>query len=318
MIMKIQKPEQQLPNLKALSYSPMSSASISCERQVLAPFSESSLEDFHPVTLLDTPPLLLSENELYPGEETCELSSVTNLNGMEDSGGGGTGVKKKRKKKEQGEEKETKPKKKKEPKKEKVKESKKVKEAKEPKQPKNPKEPKKPRKPKEPKPPKEKKANSETVTKPKSKKTSKEQGPTPVEKKKKGKRKAELCEDSLEGEFSMLNSGSQSTEESTESLDSQKRRSGRQVKRRKYNEDLDFKVVDDDGETIAVLGAGRASALSASTLAWQAEAYAKLLYQVGKHMLCMCETLLTGVTLPGDTAHSLFSIVPPCNHKYIG
>ena len=34
---------------------------------------------------------------------------------------------------------------------------------------------------------------------------------------------------------------------------------------------LDFKVVDDDGETIAVLGAGRTSALSASTLAWQAE-----------------------------------------------
>ncbi|KAG9473843.1 hypothetical protein GDO78_004248 [Eleutherodactylus coqui] len=271
MIMKIQKQEQ-LPNLKALSYSPMSSASISCERQVLAPFSESSLEDFHPVRLLDTPSRLLPENELYPGQETCELSSVTNLNGMEDSGGGGTGVKKKRKKKEQGEEKETKPKKKKEPKKEKVKETKKVKEpkeAKEPKQPKIPKEPKKPRKPKEPKPPKEKKANSDTVAKTKSKKTSKEQGPTPVEKKKKGKRKVELCEDSLEGEFSVLNSGSQSTEES-ESLDSQ-RRSGRQVKRRKYNEDLDFKVVDDDGETIAVLGAGRASALSASTLAWQAE-----------------------------------------------
>uniref|UniRef100_A0AAY4EUP8 DNA helicase n=1 Tax=Denticeps clupeoides TaxID=299321 RepID=A0AAY4EUP8_9TELE len=48
-------------------------------------------------------------------------------------------------------------------------------------------------------------------------------------------------------------------------------RSGRQVKRRKYNEDLDFKVVDDDGETIAVLGTGRISALSSSTLAWQAE-----------------------------------------------
>ncbi|XP_075701737.1 chromodomain-helicase-DNA-binding protein 6 isoform X3 [Rhinoderma darwinii] len=271
MIMKIQKPEQQLPNLKALSYSPMSSASISCERQVLAPFSESSLEDFHPVTLLDTPSRLLAENELYPGQETCELRSVTNLNGIEDSGGGGTGVKKKRKKKEAGQEKETKPKKKKEPKKEKVKETKKVKEPKEAKEPKNPKEPKKPRKPKEPKPPKEKKANSDTVPKTKSKKTSKEQGPTPVEKKKKGKRKAELCVEGLEGELSMLNSGSQSTEESTESLDSQKRRSGRQVKRRKYNEDLDFKVVDDDGETIAVLGAGRASALSASTLAWQAE-----------------------------------------------
>lgn len=41
------------------------------------------------------------------------------------------------------------------------------------------------------------------------------------------------------------------------------------MKRRKYNEDLDFKVVDDDGETIAVLGAGRTPALSASTLAWQ-------------------------------------------------
>uniref|UniRef100_A0A8C5HEW9 Chromodomain-helicase-DNA-binding protein 6-like n=1 Tax=Gouania willdenowi TaxID=441366 RepID=A0A8C5HEW9_GOUWI len=45
----------------------------------------------------------------------------------------------------------------------------------------------------------------------------------------------------------------------------------RQVKRRKYNEDLDFKVVDDDGETIAVLGAGRISALNATALAWQAE-----------------------------------------------
>uniref|UniRef100_A0A8C6UCS9 DNA helicase n=1 Tax=Neogobius melanostomus TaxID=47308 RepID=A0A8C6UCS9_9GOBI len=53
------------------------------------------------------------------------------------------------------------------------------------------------------------------------------------------------------------------------SLPFQKRRSGRQVKRRKYNEDLDFKVVDDDGETIAVLGAGRISALNATALAWQ-------------------------------------------------
>lgn len=43
------------------------------------------------------------------------------------------------------------------------------------------------------------------------------------------------------------------------------------MKRRKYNEDLDFKVVDDDGETIAVLGTERIPALSSSTLAWQAE-----------------------------------------------
>lgn len=43
------------------------------------------------------------------------------------------------------------------------------------------------------------------------------------------------------------------------------------MKRRKYNEDLDFKVVDDDGETIGVLGSGRIAAMSSSTLAWQAE-----------------------------------------------
>uniref|UniRef100_A0A8C5HD88 Chromodomain-helicase-DNA-binding protein 6-like n=1 Tax=Gouania willdenowi TaxID=441366 RepID=A0A8C5HD88_GOUWI len=60
-------------------------------------------------------------------------------------------------------------------------------------------------------------------------------------------------------------------EDSQDALDNAKRRSGRQVKRRKYNEDLDFKVVDDDGETIAVLGAGRISALNATALAWQAE-----------------------------------------------
>uniref|UniRef100_A0A8C5B300 Chromodomain helicase DNA binding protein 6 n=1 Tax=Gadus morhua TaxID=8049 RepID=A0A8C5B300_GADMO len=41
--------------------------------------------------------------------------------------------------------------------------------------------------------------------------------------------------------------------------------------RRKYNEDLDFKVVDDDGETIAVLGTGRIGAFNATALAWQAE-----------------------------------------------
>lgn len=77
--------------------------------------------------------------------------------------------------------------------------------------------------------------------------------------------------ESLELDQSLPNPSLQSPEEPSESADSQKRHSGRQVKRRKYNEDLDFKVVDDDGETIAVLGAGRTSALSASTLAWQAE-----------------------------------------------
>ncbi|XP_022614440.1 chromodomain-helicase-DNA-binding protein 6, partial [Seriola dumerili] len=96
----------------------------------------------------------------------------------------------------------------------------------------------------------------------------------PVEKKKKGKRRnqevavQEGAESDDTTSMSALNMGG---EDSQDPLDNAKRRSGRQVKRRKYNEDLDFKVVDDDGETIAVLGAGRISALNATALAWQAE-----------------------------------------------
>ncbi|XP_013870801.1 chromodomain-helicase-DNA-binding protein 6 isoform X2 [Austrofundulus limnaeus] len=95
-------------------------------------------------------------------------------------------------------------------------------------------------------------------------------GTTPVEKKKKGKRRNQEVQEAGESDdttsMSALN-----MEDSQDPLDNSKRRSGRQVKRRKYNEDLDFKVVDDDGETIAVLGAGRISALNATALAWQAE-----------------------------------------------
>uniref|UniRef100_A0AAY4EVT2 DNA helicase n=1 Tax=Denticeps clupeoides TaxID=299321 RepID=A0AAY4EVT2_9TELE len=99
-----------------------------------------------------------------------------------------------------------------------------------------------------------------------------EHGAVPPEKKKKGKRKSEALPDGGESDdtTSLTTVGAEG-EESSDPLDSAKRRSGRQVKRRKYNEDLDFKVVDDDGETIAVLGTGRISALSSSTLAWQAE-----------------------------------------------
>uniref|UniRef100_A0A8B9FFA5 Chromodomain helicase DNA binding protein 6 n=1 Tax=Amazona collaria TaxID=241587 RepID=A0A8B9FFA5_9PSIT len=195
---------------------------------------------------------------------------------MQDTGGGGTGVKKKRKKKDLGEQDggektavEVKPKRRREPK-----EPKEPKKAKEPKKPKEPKQrevakkPRKPREPKAPKEPKDKKSGSEPGPRARAKKSSKD---TPVEKKKKGKRKNEIPVDSLDLDQDLLSPSVQSPEESAESADSQKRRSGRQVKRRKYNEDLDFKVVDDDGETIAVLGAGRTSALSASTLAWQAE-----------------------------------------------
>ncbi|XP_029906908.1 chromodomain-helicase-DNA-binding protein 6 isoform X2 [Myripristis murdjan] len=99
-------------------------------------------------------------------------------------------------------------------------------------------------------------------------------GAAPVEKKKKGKRRNQelVAQEGAESDdaasLSALNLGG---EDSQDPLDNTKRRSGRQVKRRKYNEDLDFKVVDDDGETIAVLGTGRISALNATALAWQAE-----------------------------------------------
>ncbi|XP_047438274.1 chromodomain-helicase-DNA-binding protein 6 isoform X2 [Mugil cephalus] len=99
-------------------------------------------------------------------------------------------------------------------------------------------------------------------------------GAAPVEKKKKGKRRKQepAVQEGVESDdatsMSALNMGG---EDSQDPLDNAKRRSGRQVKRRKYNEDMDFKVVDDDGETIAVLGAGRISALNATALAWQAE-----------------------------------------------
>ena len=49
-------------------------------------------------------------------------------------------------------------------------------------------------------------------------------------------------------------------EESTETAESQKCRSGWQVKCRKYK-DLGFRVVDNDRETITVLGASRTSIL---------------------------------------------------------
>ncbi|XP_077385171.1 chromodomain-helicase-DNA-binding protein 6 isoform X2 [Festucalex cinctus] len=99
-------------------------------------------------------------------------------------------------------------------------------------------------------------------------------GAAPVERKKKVKRRKltvalpEGAEESDDTTSLSVNTGG---EDSQDPLDNAKRRSGRQVKRRKYNEDLDLKVVDDDGETIAVLGAGRIAALNATALAWQAE-----------------------------------------------
>ncbi|KAL2090640.1 hypothetical protein ACEWY4_012903 [Coilia grayii] len=216
-------------------------------------------------------------------------------NSEEDDGGGGGGarVKKKRKKKDKKDsgaaawqkaerESESKPKKRKElkeilPRKSKapkeVKEAKEVKESKKFKELKSPKEPKKGRKGREAKP-KPVAADCKATSSPPRQRgrKPKEQGVVPPEKKKKGKRKSEIQQEALESDdTASLTAVAVGGEESSDPLDSAKRRSGRQVKRRKYNEDLDFKVVDDDGETIAVLGAGRMGALSASTLAWQAE-----------------------------------------------
>ncbi|XP_068768115.1 chromodomain-helicase-DNA-binding protein 6 isoform X1 [Struthio camelus] len=280
MIMKIQKKEKQPPSLKVLSRSPMSDASDAWECKAQDHFASDEKEDEvpHQVTATDVDSQCQCPEEEPDGAPQKRTAAQ---NGMQDSGGGGTGVKKKRKKKELGEqeggekaavEKEVKPKRRREPKE--PKEPKKVKEPKKPKEPKQKevaKKPRKPREPKTPKEPKDKKSSSEPSPRARPKKSSKEQGPTPVERKKKGKRKNEIPVESLELDQDLLSPSVQSPEESAESADSQKRRSGRQVKRRKYNEDLDFKVVDDDGETIAVLGAGRTSALSASTLAWQAE-----------------------------------------------
>ncbi|XP_074409564.1 chromodomain-helicase-DNA-binding protein 6 isoform X9 [Zonotrichia albicollis] len=272
MIMKIQKKEKQPPSFKALSLSPMSSA-WECRTQNTFASSEEQDEVPHQVTVTATN---TGGQCQCPKEEPngAAQKRTSNQNGMQDSGG--TGVKKKRKKKDLGEQEEgdkaaveVKPKRRREPKE--PKEPKKMKESKKPKEPKQREVAKKPRKPQEPKAPKEpkdKKSGSEPAPRSRSKKSSKD---TPVEKKKKGKRKNEIPVNSLDLDQDLLSPSVQSPEESVESADSQKRRSGRQVKRRKYNEDLDFKVVDDDGETIAVLGAGRTSALSASTLAWQAE-----------------------------------------------
>ncbi|XP_039239764.1 chromodomain-helicase-DNA-binding protein 6 isoform X8 [Pipra filicauda] len=260
--------------LKTLSLSPMSSA-WECKTQDTFASSEEQDEVPHQVTVTGTN---TGSQCQCPKEEPggAPQKRTSTQNGMQDSGGGGTGVKKKRKKKDLGEQEggdkaavEVKPKRRREPKE--PKEPKKAKESKKPKEPKQrevAKKPRKPREPKAPKEPKDKKSSAEPAPRARPKKSSKD---TPVEKKKKGKRKNEVPANSLDLDQDLLSPSVQSPEESAESADSQKRRSGRQVKRRKYNEDLDFKVVDDDGETIAVLGAGRTSALSASTLAWQAE-----------------------------------------------
>ncbi|XP_066558180.1 chromodomain-helicase-DNA-binding protein 6-like isoform X1 [Amia ocellicauda] len=281
--MKIQKKDKQMSTGQVLKHTPAASTATDQNAQTTFPSSPHGSQDQprapggltnHCMAHTKQPSL----REPGGGSGGLGPGPTPPLNGEEDDGGGGARVKKKRKKKEKREvcvwpkvEKETKPKKKKETKE--VKDTRKSKTTKEPKKPKElkpPKEPKKPRKPRDTKPTPRDKKSPPPPQKHRGRKASREQGPPPPEKKKKGKRKSDALQEALESDETVSLSAP-GNEETSDSLDGTKRRSGRQVKRRKYNEDLDFKVVDDDGETIAVLGTGRIPAISTSTLAWQAE-----------------------------------------------
>ncbi|XP_030894957.1 chromodomain-helicase-DNA-binding protein 6 [Leptonychotes weddellii] len=183
MIMKIQKKEKQLSNLKVLNHSPMSDASVNFDYKSPSPFDHSTDQE---EKIEDVASHCLPQEALYAAEEEAETlfpRKMTSHNGMEDSGGGGTGVKKKRKKKDPGEQegtakgskdREPKPKRKREPR-----EPKEPRKAKEPKRAKEPKEPKqkdgakKARKPREAsgtKEAKEKRSSADSVARTKSKK----------------------------------------------------------------------------------------------------------------------------------------------------
>ncbi|XP_051984358.1 chromodomain-helicase-DNA-binding protein 7-like isoform X1 [Xyrauchen texanus] len=118
------------------------------------------------------------------------------------------------------------------------------KEPKEPKEPKIPKTPKAPKTPKEPKEPKEKKVKATTLKSKTSKKSSakKSDSESGNSIKKEAKRKREPS----------VNSDVEKTpphspeEEEDDSV--QKRRSSRQVKRKRYTEDLEFRISDEDGD----------------------------------------------------------------------
>ncbi|KAL2766734.1 chromodomain-helicase-DNA-binding protein 7 isoform 1 [Daubentonia madagascariensis] len=126
------------------------------------------------------------------------------------------------------------------------------KEPKEPKEKKEPKEPKTPKAPKIPKEPKEKKAKTATP-KPKSSKKSSNKKPdseASALKKKVNKGKTEGSENS---DLDKTPPPSPSPEED-EDPGVQKRRSSRQVKRKRYTEDLEFKISDEEADDADAAG----------------------------------------------------------------
>ncbi|XP_026168440.1 chromodomain-helicase-DNA-binding protein 7 isoform X2 [Mastacembelus armatus] len=128
---------------------------------------------------------------------------------------------------------------------EKKKRKKKPKEKTEGKEPKEPKTPRTPKTPKTPKEPKEKKAKSstpktKTPKKTSSKKVELEGGTSAAKKDSKRKRESSVSDD-VE-----VKSPTSSPPEEEEDDGVQKRRSSRQVKRKRYTEDLEFRISDDD------------------------------------------------------------------------
>uniref|UniRef100_A0A452IKB3 Chromodomain-helicase-DNA-binding protein 7 n=1 Tax=Gopherus agassizii TaxID=38772 RepID=A0A452IKB3_9SAUR len=153
-------------------------------------------------------------------------------------------------------------------KKKKPKSKKEPKDPKEPKEKKEPKEPKPPKTPKPPKEPKEKKAKN-TTPKPKtSKKTSnkKPESETSAVKKKVNKGKEGSENSDLE------KTPPPSPHEEDDDPGVQKRRSSRQVKRKRYTEDLEFKISDEEADDADAAGRDSPSNTSQSELQESADA----------------------------------------------
>ncbi|KAG1963214.1 chromodomain-helicase-DNA-binding protein 6 isoform X1 [Pimephales promelas] len=278
--MKIQKKDKQMSAAHVLKHTPSAAASNASDQNAQTTFPIGHLGK-EQLRIIGGPPNHCMTHTKAGSAASSHSLRPSSINSEEDDGGGGTRVKKKRRKKDKTEsewnkdgESNAKPKRRvqKEGKEMLPRKSKTVKEQKDHKrEAKGQKEVKKVKKGQDVK---VKPQPKNTATHPPSKRgrKPKEQGAMPPEKKKKGKRKSEAILEMVESDdTASLSTLATGGEESTDPMDNTKRRSGRQVKRRKYNEDLDFKVVDDDGETIAVLGAGRIAAMSSSTLAWQAE-----------------------------------------------
>uniref|UniRef100_A0A672SQR0 Chromodomain-helicase-DNA-binding protein 6-like n=1 Tax=Sinocyclocheilus grahami TaxID=75366 RepID=A0A672SQR0_SINGR len=285
--MKIQKKDKQMSASHVLKHTPSAAASNASDQNAQTTFPIGHLGK-EQLRIIGGPPNHCMAHPKHSGlrEAGSAASSHSlrplSINSEEDDGGGGARVKKKRRKKDKkesewhrDEESNAKPKRReqKEAKELLPRKSKAAKEQKDHKK-REPKAQKEVKKVKKVQDVKVKTQAKNTATHPPSKRgrKPKEQGAMPPEKKKKGKRKSDAVLEMVESDdTTSLSTLATGGEESIDPMDNTKRRSGRQVKRRKYNEDLDFKVVDDDGETIAVLGSGRIAAMSSSTLAWQAE-----------------------------------------------